>query len=67
VVVLEMEDHAGYHSTGRSAALYSAIYGNKVIRALTRASRQFLFDPPAGFAPQPLVTPRPTLYFARED
>ena len=67
VVVLEREDHAGYHSTGRSAALYSAIYGNSVIRALTRASRQFLFEPPEGFAPQPLVHPRATLHFARAD
>lgn len=67
VAVLDMEEHAGYHSTGRSAALYSAIYGNPVIRALTRASREFLFEPPAGFSPHPLVSPRPTLYFARED
>jgi len=67
VAVLDMEEHAGYHSTGRSAALYSAIYGNPVIRALTRASREFLFEPPAGFSPHPLVSPRPTLYFARKD
>jgi D-arginine dehydrogenase len=67
VALLDMEDHAGYHSTGRSAALYSAIYGNAVIRALTRASRDFLFTPPADFAAHPLVSPRPTLYFARED
>ncbi len=67
VVVLEMEEHAGYHTTGRSAALYSKIYGNAVIRALTRASYRFLFDPPPGFASHPLVTPRPTLYFARAD
>ena len=67
VVVLEMEEHAGYHTTGRSAALYSAIYGNAAIRALTRASHDFLFRPPAGFAAHPLVSPRPTLYFARED
>jgi D-arginine dehydrogenase len=67
VAVLDMEEHAGYHSTARSAALYSAIYGNPVIRALTRASREFLFQPPADFAPHPLVSPRPTLYFARDD
>jgi len=67
VAVLDMEAHAGYHSTGRSAALYSAIYGNAVIRALTRASREFLFAPPPDFAPYPLVSPRSTLYFARGD
>jgi D-arginine dehydrogenase len=65
VVVLDAEEHAGYHTTGRSAALYSAIYGNGTIRALTRASRSFLFAPPDGFVSTPLVRPRPTLYFAR--
>ncbi|QJR10361.1 FAD-dependent catabolic D-arginine dehydrogenase DauA [Usitatibacter rugosus] len=67
VAVLDMEEHAGYHSTGRSAALYSAIYGNATIRALTRASREFLFEPSADFSSVPLVSPRQTLYFARED
>jgi D-arginine dehydrogenase len=67
VAILEREEHPGYHTTGRSAALFSAIYGNAVVRALTRASRAFLFDPPAGFAPTPLVRPRMTMYFARPD
>lgn len=67
VAVLEREAHAGYHSTGRSAALFSQIYGNPVVRALSRASRPFLFDPPPGFAAVPLVRPRPTLFFARPD
>ena len=67
VAVLEREEHAGYHSTGRSAALFSEIYGGQVVRALSRASRPFLFDPPAGFATAPLVHPRPTLFFARPD
>ncbi|WP_077033384.1 FAD-binding oxidoreductase [Pelomonas sp. KK5] len=67
VAVLEAEQHAGMHSTGRSAALYSALYGNPVIRALTRASRSFFFDTPPGFSEVPLVVPRDTLYFARPD
>jgi D-arginine dehydrogenase len=67
VAILEAEQHAGYHSTGRSAALFSQIYGNAVIRALSRASRSFLFDPPNGFSPSPLVRPRDTLYFASAD
>src|ERR1700685_1738952 len=66
VVLLEREDRAGYHSTGRSAALFTEIYGNNVIRALTRASRQFLFDPPAGFAEGPLTRPRGCLYIASQ-
>ena len=63
VLLFEAEDQPGYHSTGRSAALFSEIYGNAVIRRLTRASRSFLFKPPAGFAPTPLVTPRETMFF----
>jgi len=67
VAIVEREDQPGYHTTGRSAALFSAIYGNAVVRALSRASRPFLFEPPAGFAATPLVRPRATMYFARED
>jgi D-arginine dehydrogenase len=64
VALLEAEQHVGYHTTGRSAALYSAIYGNAMIRRLTRASRPFFHAPPAGFAAEPLTRPRATLYFA---
>lgn len=39
VVLLEREAQPGYHSTGRSAALYTETYGNAVIRALTVGSR----------------------------
>ena len=66
VVLLEREERAGYHSTGRSAALFTEIYGNPVIRSLTRASRNFLFDPPAGFVEGPLTRPRGCLYIATE-
>jgi len=67
VAIVEREDHPGYHTTGRSAALFSAIYGNAVVRALSRASRPFLFEPPAGFTATPLVRPRDTMYFARAE
>src|SRR6185312_11191777 len=53
VVILEREDVAGYHSTGRSAALYIETYGNAAIRALTVASGPFFRSPPAGFAATP--------------
>lgn len=58
VVVLERETLPGYHSTGRSAALYTAAYGTPQVRALTLASRAFFDQPPAGFAEHPLLTPR---------
>jgi D-arginine dehydrogenase len=64
VILLEREDRPGYHSTGRSAALFTEIYGNPVIRALTRASRQFLFEPPPSFTEGPLTHPRGCLYIA---
>ena len=38
VLVLERESHPGLHSTGRSAALFSEIYGPPQVRALTRAT-----------------------------
>jgi D-arginine dehydrogenase len=41
VAILEQEAHPGYHSTGRSAAIYSEIYGPEQVRVLTRASRDF--------------------------
>lgn len=66
VVVLERESQAGYHSTGRSAALFMASYGPPQVRALTRASRAFFDAPPPGFCEHPLLTPRGALTFARE-
>jgi D-arginine dehydrogenase len=65
VRLLEMEPQPGYHSTGRSAALFSETYGNHAIRALTSASRQFFYSPPANFCPVPLVRPRSVLVAAR--
>ncbi|HEY1616796.1 MAG TPA: FAD-binding oxidoreductase [Streptosporangiaceae bacterium] len=60
VTLLEMERAPGYHSTGRSAALFSEYYGNAVVRALTAASRPFYTAPPPGFA-RPLLSPRGVL------
>ncbi|WP_350446954.1 FAD-binding oxidoreductase [Pseudomonas solani] len=58
VAVLEREEHAGYHSTGRSAALYTVAYGTPQVRALTGASRAFFDNPPEGFSEHPILTPR---------
>jgi D-arginine dehydrogenase len=70
VVVLEREERPGYHSTGRSAALFSATYGNAPVRALARAGRPFLESPPPGFAAHPILSPRGSLVYgdaARRD
>ena len=58
VTLLEMESAPGYHSTGRSAALFTEYYGNRTVRALTAASRSFFTDPPPGFAEDALLAPR---------
>ena len=67
VVVLEQEDVPGYHSTGRSAAMYMETYGGPLIKGLAVAGRAFLTDPPSGFAEQPLLSPRHVLYVGRAE
>jgi len=65
VVLLERESMPGYHTTGRSAALYLESYGNETIRALTTGGRDFFLSPPAGFTEHPLLSPRGALYIGR--
>ena len=67
VLLLERERFPGYHSTGRSAALYSALYGNAPVTAVTRASRAFFDAPPAGFAEHALLAPRGVIYAGSEN
>lgn len=66
VILLEREEQPGYHTTGRSAALFYESYGNAVIRRITRASRGFLESPPEGFATGPILSPRGMLTVATE-
>lgn len=66
-VLLERESQPGYHTTGRSAALFSETYGNAPIRALTVASRDFLHNPPAGFSDVPILTPRGAMHVGGAD
>lgn len=67
VILLERESQPGYHTTGRSAALFSQIYGPPPIRGLTRASAPFHHAPPQGFATSPLLRRRPVAMIGRED
>ena len=67
VVLLEREDQPGYHSTGRSAAVYTQTYGNAVIRGLTVGGWRFFSEPPSGFADDPLTLPRGALVVGRQD
>lgn len=66
VVLLEREAQPGYHSTGRSAALFAESYGTPQVRALTMASRKFLESPPEGFAEHPLLSPRGAMLVASQ-
>lgn len=63
VTLLEMEERPGYHSSGRSAALYTPNYGPACVRTIIAASAKFYRDAPAGFADQPLMTPRQAMTF----
>ena len=65
VCLLEMEEQPGFHSTGRSAAIFSESLGNATVRTLTRASRAFFDAPPPGFADAALLQPRGVLHTAR--
>ncbi len=64
VILLEGEDQPGYHSTGRSAALFSETYGNLPVRILTRAGRGFYEERAGGLARHPILTPRGVLVYA---
>ena len=64
VCVIEAESQAGYHSTGRSAAMYVPGYGPPAVRMLTRASGDFLKNPPPAFTDTPLLSERAILLIA---
>ena len=64
VALIEAEEAAGYHTTGRSAALWILSYGPLDVRALTGASRGFFEAPPEGFAEAKLWSPRNILTLA---
>ena len=67
VIVVDQEDQPGYHSSGRSAAVFSEAYGPAPIIALTCCSRGFFENPPEVFGETPLLTPRDMLAIARDD
>jgi D-arginine dehydrogenase len=64
VALIEAEDSAGYHTTGRSVALWFQNFGPPDVRAMTAASRAFFENPPPGFAEAPLMAPRGVMMLA---
>lgn len=67
VLLLERESQFGYHSTGRSAAVFLKTHGPDVIRTLASAGKAFLLHPPVGFAEYPLLKPRGLLLIGGPD
>ena len=64
MATLEAEEQAGYHTTGRSAAIWVLNYGPPDVRILTGLSKPYFLNPPEGFGT--LARPRPVLYLAPE-
>ena len=64
VVVLEAESIPGYHSTGRSAALYTPNYGPDLVRRINKQSHEFFYAPPMDFAEHSLLSPRGMMMIA---
>lgn len=67
VALIEAEGVAGYHTTGRSAALWVQNYGPPDVRKLSALSRPFFERPPLRFAEVPLMTRRPVVFLARHE
>ena len=65
VVILEAEHAPGYHTTGRSAALFVPPGAPRsVVGALVNGSEAFLTSPPDGFADRALLSPLGALMVA---
>jgi D-arginine dehydrogenase len=62
VTVIEGEDQIGFHSSGRSATMLHYALGDRLVRALTLASRPFFDAQPGEFGHR-----MPVLIHARED
>ena len=65
VIVLEAEDAVGFHSSGRSATLLHYALGDRLVRALTLASRHFFEKQPDGFSDAAVAGSMPVLVHAR--
>jgi D-arginine dehydrogenase len=65
VTVLEREPTLGYHSTGRSAAIFIRNYGNATLRALNAAAEPEFLEP-VGISDRSLLSPRGEMLFGME-
>lgn len=67
IALIERESQPGYHTTGRSAAMYTEVYGNATIRAMVRAARRFLERPEERYGGRSFLSPRGSLMIAGHD
>jgi D-arginine dehydrogenase len=67
VVVFEGEQQVGFHASGRSATMLHYALGDRLVRALTLASRPFFEDAPEAFGDAPLARRMPVLIHARDE
>lgn len=67
VILIEREAQLAVHTTGRSAAMYLASYGNETVRRLTAASRSDFDQLEQILDTPPLLTLRPLLWVADTD
>jgi D-arginine dehydrogenase len=66
-LIVEAEDHCGYHATGRSAAFYLESYGGPEVAKLTLASRSFLAEPPVDFSEHGFLRVRGDVHLTRDE
>lgn len=68
VLVLESEGDFCFHSTGRSAAIYSEVYGSPAVRALSTATKPFYYAHAASglVSETPLAVRRPALHVTND-
>ena len=66
-MIIEAEEHCGYHSTGRSAAFFLESYGGPTVAQLSTASAEFLRNPPPEFAESTFLMTRGALHLSQDD
>jgi D-arginine dehydrogenase len=66
-LIIEAEEHCGYHATGRSAAFFLESYGGAEVAKLSAGSRQFLDQPPTDFAERGFLHTRGDLHLTRDE
>ena len=65
-LIVEAEEHCGYHSTGRSAAFFLESYGGPDVAELTIASGPLLESPPPDFSERSFLHRRGAVHLSED-